>query len=58
MRKAIRLAVVLWVEGEEAPAHDFLASTSAAVRDILASGAAAHRELAITVQSIQEAEEE
>lgn len=56
MRKAIRLAVTLWIEGEDAPAHDFAASTTRAVREVIAAGAHAHPELHVTVQRVVEDE--
>lgn len=54
MRKAIRLKVMLWVEGEDEPAHDFAASTQQAVREIIAAGGARHPELRVTVKRIVE----
>ncbi|HEU4642968.1 MAG TPA: hypothetical protein VFS44_10985 [Gemmatimonadaceae bacterium] len=56
MRKAIRLQVTVWVEGEDEPAHDFFASTSKAVRDVVAAGAKAHPELRFTVKRVREDE--
>lgn len=55
MRKAIRLKVMVWIEGEDEPAHDFFASTSAAIRDVIASGAKSHPELTFTVKKVDEA---
>ena len=40
MRKAIQLKMTLWLEGENEPAHNFAESTSQAVKDMLAFGAA------------------
>ena len=57
MRKAIRLQVTLWIEGEDEPAHDFYASTSRAVRDIIKAGRAKHPELKVTVKGIVEKED-
>lgn len=54
MRKAIRLQVMVWIEGEDEPAHDFFASTSAAIRDVIATGAKAHPELRFTVKRVRE----
>lgn len=54
MRKAIMLDVRVWIEGEDEPAHDWAASTSAAIRDVLAAGAATHPELKITVKRVRE----
>lgn len=56
MRKAILLRVMLWVEGEDAPAHDFAARTTQAVKDVIAAGAAKHPELKITVRRVEEQE--
>ena len=55
MRKAIRLGVTLWVEGEDEPAHDFYASTSRAVYDIINAGRACHPELRVTIERVHEA---
>jgi hypothetical protein len=57
MRKAIRLQVTVWIEGEDEPAHDFFRSTSAAIRDVIAAGATSHPELRFTVKRIVEASE-
>lgn len=54
MRKAIQVEVRLWIEAEDEPAHDFAASTIAAVREIVARGAAAHPELTVTVKRLRE----
>lgn len=57
MRKAIQLRVVLWIEGEDEPAHDFAARATRAVRDVIRSGATAHPDLRITVRGIAEDDE-
>lgn len=54
MRKAIQVEVRLWIEAEDEPAHDFAASTLAAVREIVTKGAAAHPELAVTIKRVKE----
>ena len=54
MKTAIDLVVRLHVEGEDAPAHDFAASTIAAVKAIIAAGAAKHTELTVTVNGVRE----
>ena len=54
MRKAIQLVVTLWIEGEDEPAHDFAASTTRAVRDIIAAGRGQHPELKVTVKRVVE----
>lgn len=54
MRKAIQLKVVLWIEGEDEPAHDFAASTTQAVKEIVEAGSAKHPELKVTVKKISE----
>lgn len=54
MRKAIRLQVSLWVEGEDAPAHNFAESTTQAVRDIIKEGSSKHPELKVTIKKIVE----
>ncbi|HET9982633.1 MAG TPA: hypothetical protein VFQ38_03565 [Longimicrobiales bacterium] len=56
MRKAIRLNVVLWIEGEQEAAANFVKATTDAVRDIVASGRSSHPELRVTVKSIAEDE--
>lgn len=58
MKKAIRLRVSLWIEGEDVPAHNFMESTSQAVHEIIAAGATRHPELAVTVKKIVEASDE
>ncbi|HEV7858916.1 MAG TPA: hypothetical protein VGO91_09830 [Pyrinomonadaceae bacterium] len=54
MRKAIQLKVILWIEGEDEPAHDFAASTTQAVKEIVEAGSAKHPELKVTVKKITE----
>ena len=54
MRKAIQLRVMLWIEGEDAPSHDFAKSTIQAVREIIAEGVRAHPGLEVTVKKISE----
>jgi hypothetical protein len=49
--------VVLWIEGEDEPAHDFAARATRAVRDVIRSGATAHPDLRITVRGIAEDDE-
>jgi hypothetical protein len=55
MRKAIALRVNLWIEGEDAPAHDFADSTKQAVRDIIAAGVSTHPDLSVKIRGIVEA---
>ena len=57
MRKAIQLRVMLWIEGEDEPAHDFAARTTRAVRDVIATGSKSHPELRVTIKRIVEDEE-
>ena len=54
MKKAIRLEVILWIEGEDEPAHDWTKHTTRAVRAIIAAGAKTHPELAVKVRSVRE----
>jgi hypothetical protein len=54
MLKAIQLRVMLWIEGEDEPAHDFAQSTIQAVREILTHGSRAHPELDVSVKEIRE----
>lgn len=54
MRKAIRLEVVLWIEGEDEPGHDWTKVTTKAVREIIAAGAKTHPALAVKVRSVRE----
>ena len=54
MKKAIALDVRLWIEGEDEPAHDFAASTTQAVRDILEAGSKDYPDLTIKIRSIKE----
>jgi hypothetical protein len=54
MRKAIELHITLYIEGEDAPAHDFGKSTTEAVRDIITTGSSRHPELTVTIKKIAE----
>ena len=54
MRKAIRLEVILWIEGDDEPAHDWTKLTTKAVREIVAAGAKTHPELEVKVRSVRE----
>jgi hypothetical protein len=54
MRKAISIAVQLWIEGEDDPAHDFGQATTQAVREIFESGATKFPALSIQIRSIKE----
>jgi hypothetical protein len=54
MRKAIKLKVTLWIEGEDEPAHDFAAYTIQAVRDIIAAHARLYPGLKVTVRKVAE----
>ena len=54
MRKAIRLKVSLWIEGEDEPAHNFAQSTGEAVRNMIAAGSAQHPNLRVTVKKVEE----
>ena len=54
MRKAVTLEVRLVIEGEDAPAHDFVESSIAAVREIVAAGAVKHPELTVRIRAVHE----
>ena len=54
MRKGIQLHVTLYIEGDDAPAHDFSKSTAEAVREIITAGSAKHPELNVTIKKIAE----
>ena len=54
MRKGVELRVTLYIEGEDAPAHDFSKSSAEAVRDIITAGSAKHPELKVTIKKIAE----
>jgi hypothetical protein len=54
MRKGIQLYVTLYIEGDDAPAHDFSKSTIEAVRDIITAGSSKHPELTVTIKKIAE----
>jgi hypothetical protein len=54
MRKGVELRVTLYIEGEDAPAHDFSKSAAEAVRDIITAGSAKHPELKVTIKKIAE----
>jgi hypothetical protein len=54
MRKAIQLKVILWIEGEDEPAHNFAESTIQAVKEIVEAGSPKHPELKVTVKKVTE----
>ena len=54
MKKAISLDVRLWIEAEDEPAHDFAASTTKAVHDIIEAGGVKYPDLTIKIRSIRE----
>ncbi|MGB8648374.1 MAG: hypothetical protein WCF84_24270 [Anaerolineae bacterium] len=54
MRKAIRLQVTLWIEGDDEPAHNFFEATKQAVNDIISLGKLRHPGLKVTVKNIVE----
>ncbi len=58
MKKAIRLRVIFWIEGEAEPAHDFSESTIKAIGDLVAAGQSSHPELKFSIQSITESPDE
>ncbi len=58
MHKGIQLKVILWIEGEDEPAHDFAASTTQAVRQVIARGQRAAPGLKIQIRSIAEQSDE
>ena len=55
MRKAVQIRVILWIEGEDEPAHNFAESTIQAVKEIIAAGSSSHPELKVTVKKVSEA---
>lgn len=54
MRKAIKLKVTLWIEGEDEPAHDFAAYTIRAVREIIAAHTKLYPGLSVTIRKVVE----
>ena len=54
MKKAVRLRLLVEVRGEDEPAHDFAATASRAIREIVRAGRAAHPELTVTVRRVVE----
>lgn len=54
MHKGIRIAIKLYIEGEDEAAHDFAESTVRAVKEMLAAGQGAHAELKVTVKKVEE----
>ena len=56
MKKAIMLEAKVWIEGEDEAAHDFAASSTQALREIIAAGASKHPELRVTVKKVREVE--
>ena len=58
MRKAIRLSVTVWVEGEAEPAENFERLAGKAVREIIAAGRDARPEVTVTVKRVEELTED
>lgn len=54
MRKAIRLRVTLWIEGEAEPAADFAKYTTGEVRKLIEEAAAGRKDLKVTVKKVAE----
>lgn len=54
MRKAITIEIRLQIEADDEPAHDFAASTIAAVKEIIAAGKKSHPELDVAVKRVRE----
>ena len=54
MRKGITLHVMLYIEGDDQPAHNFSKSTIETVREIISAGSAGHPELTVTIKKIAE----
>ena len=50
MQKAIQLLLIISVEGDDEPGHDFGRRAIAAVRDAVKVGRSRHPDLTITVQ--------
>ena len=57
MRKAIMIEARVWIEGEDEAAHDFAASSTQALREIIEAGAVKHPGLRVTVKKIREAKD-
>jgi hypothetical protein len=57
VKKAIALQIELWIEGEDAPGHDFAESTKQAVRDIMATSISIHPELNFEIRRIVETDD-
>ena len=57
MRKAIMIEARVWIEGEDEAAHDFAASSTQALREIIEAGAAKRPELRVTVKKLREAKD-
>ena len=54
MKKAVRLRLLVEVRGEDAPAHDFAALASRAIREIIRTGRSARPELSVRVRRVVE----
>ncbi len=54
MQKAVQLKVILWIEGEDQPAHDFAASSMQTVKEMISSAAASHPNISIKIKQIEE----
>lgn len=46
--------MVIWVEGEDEPAHNFVSSSKEAIETIIKSGAERYPELKISIKKIRE----
>jgi hypothetical protein len=57
MRKAIMIEARMWIEGEAEAAHDFAASSTQALREIIEAGAVKHPELRVTIKKLREAKD-
>lgn len=54
MKKAVRLRVTLWARGDDAPAHDFAASSIDAVRRLIEEAAGSLKDLSLSIEKIVE----
>lgn len=54
MRKAVMLEARVWIEGEDEAAHDFAASSTQALRDIVVTGAVKYPQLKVTLKRVRE----
>jgi hypothetical protein len=54
LRKGIQLKALIWIEGEDAPAHDYAKYTIQALQDVIAAGKSRYPKLKFRIKKIEE----